>query len=801
MGLDDWTRAVRFAFRGLLRNPAWALAVLMTLALGTGAATSLFSVSYSVLLQPLPFPESDQLVRVYPESSREPGRPAAFSVPDWEDWRDATRTLRHIGLYTTLPSDLVLTGYGDAVELETAYVTSGFFEALAVPAAVGTVLQAGDEEGNNRVVVLSDGVWRRVFGADPGVVGTTLMLKAEPYRVVGVMPPGFGYPDADIGLYTFLSVIPPSSTPFHLRVVRFLDAVGRLSPGATADQARSELASIAAAVAEDHPDTNEGLTGAGVIPLKEAVVADVRPSLLILMAGAGLFLLAALINASGLMWVRQRSRGPEMGVRISMGAGRGHLVRQTLVETGVVAFLGTAGGVGLATLLTGTLVGLAGPALPRASEVAVGGPALAFALVLSLFSCAVAAFLPTRSIGRSTRASIRDRVGPRGGGPIRRAFVGGQVAVATIMVVLAGLMVRSLGEMSRVEPGFEREGRLVAMLNISSTLYPERADYQSFHRRFLEELRAIPGVMAAGSLRYFPTRGVGESYGWSVPGEEPPALQNQAFVLQTSVGLPEALGMRIREGRGLSEQDGEGTPGVLINETLARLAYPGGTAVGRSLLLDDDYPVDIVGVVADVRQRGLGVAPDPTVYMHQDANPRRSMAFVLSTDQDPLLLAGAVRDRLRAIDAGQPLAELTTAEALLSSSLARPRFLAVISSAFGALATLLALVAIGGAVAHAIGGMHREIGIRMALGARPRSVSLKILRAALTPVVLGLVVGALITLALGRFLDGVLFGVAPRDPGTLSITLIGLFSFALIACLVPIRRVNAVDPVTAMRLE
>ena len=246
-GMEAWIGAVRFALRGLTRNPAWGLAVLVTIALGTGAATSLFSVSYSVLFQPLPYPEAEALVRVHPENDREPGRAASFSVPDWEDWRDASSTLQHLGLYTTLPSDLVLTGYGDAVELETAYVTSGFFEALSVPAALGTVLQAADEDGDNRAVVLSDGVWRRVFGADPDVIGATLMLKAEPYRVVGVMPEGFGYPSADVEIYTFLSVIPPSSTPLHLRVVRFLDAVGRLAPGTTPEQAKSELASIAAA--------------------------------------------------------------------------------------------------------------------------------------------------------------------------------------------------------------------------------------------------------------------------------------------------------------------------------------------------------------------------------------------------------------------------------------------------------------------------------------------------------------------------------------------------------------------------
>ena len=342
--MDGWVRAVRFGLRGLVRNRVWALAALVTLALGTGAATSLFSVAYSVLFRPLPYPESDQLVRVYPENEREPGRPAAFSVPDWEDWRDATTTLQDIGLYTTLPSDLVLTGFGDATELETAYVTPGFFEALSVPAALGSVLRAEDEQGDRRAVVLSDGVWRRVFGADPAVVGTTVMLKAEPYRVVGVMPEGFGYPNSDIELYAFLSVIPATSTPFHLRVVRVLDAVARLAPGTTPNQARQELASIASQVARANPDSNEGLTGAGVMPLRESAVADVRPSLLTLMAGAGLFLVAALINLSGLVMVRQISRRSEYGIRRSLGAGRRDLVRQVLAESGVTGGSGNGAG-------------------------------------------------------------------------------------------------------------------------------------------------------------------------------------------------------------------------------------------------------------------------------------------------------------------------------------------------------------------------------------------------------------------------------------------------------------------------
>ena len=530
-------------------------------------------------------------------------------------------------------------------------------------------------------------------------------------------------------------------------------------------------------------------------------MADVRPSLLTLMGGAALFLFGALINVSGLMLVRQLSRAPELGVRTSLGADRSDLNRQILAEAGLVAVLGTGSGVLLATLLTGALVGLAGPALPRASEVSVGAPAAAFGLVLALVTCAAAALLPSRSLEKLVRVSLRSGRGGVGGSRARRRLVEGQVALATIMVILAGLMVRSLSEMSRVDPGFEPSGRLVAGLNISSTLYPERPDYLGFYRRYLEELESIPGVTAVGSLRYFPTQGVGESYNWSVPGEEPPDTRNQVYVLQASVGLPSALGMRVRQGRGLSDEDGEGTPGVVINQTLARLAFGQASAAGRTLLLDDDYPVEVVGVVDDVRQRGLGVDPDPTAYMLQEANPRRSMAFVLSTDQDPLLLAGAVRDRLREMDPGQPLAELTTAEALLSGSLARPRFLAVISSAFGILATLLALVAVGGAVAHVVGGMKREIGIRMALGQEPRSVGMGILKAALAPVAVGLGVGAAITLLLARFLDGVVFGVAPTDPATMSISLLGLFLFAVIACLVPIRRVGAVDPVSAMRAE
>lgn len=794
---------VRLALRGLMRRKAWAGAVLITLALGIGAATGLFSVTYSILSRPLPYPEPDRLVRVHPADPERGATRASFSMPDWEDWRRETTQLAELGLYSTLPSDLTLTGRGDAQELETAYVSSGFFEVLGVDAVLGRVLLPDEERGDNRVVVLSHGVWQRVFGADPGVVGTTVELKSEPYRVVGVMPEGFGFPTGDVELYVFLTTIPASSTPLHLRVVRFLGAVGRLAPGATVEQARSDLSRVAEGLSRRYPDTNESLTAATVVPLRESIVADIRPSLLALMAGAGLFLLAALANVSGLTLVRQLSRTPELAVRESLGAGRGRLMRQAIAEAGVVAVLGTVGGLVVAGGLTRILLRDSAGFLPRAGEVSIDGPVLAFAAILALLATAMTALLPIRALPRSTAAALR---GERDGGATRPVVRGGlvaaQIGLATVVLLVAALMVRSLQEMSRVDPGFDPERRLMAMVNISSTLYPERSDYLGFYRALREELSGIPGVERVGAIRYLPTRGMGEQFDWALPGVEPPSDRLQeTWILQIDEGLPDALGMRVREGRALTQEDAEGTYGVLVNQTLRRAAFGDGPAVGRMLDLDGGLPAEVVGIVDDVRQGGLGEAPEPTVYMHQEGLSRRSMAFVLHTAGDPLSVAGAVRDRLRALDADQPLAELTTADQLLEGSLARPRLLAGVSAAFGLLSTLLALVAAGGAVAHAVGRRTREIGIRVALGERPTAVSARLLAQALVPVGLGVVGGVAVTLSASRFLRGVLFGVAPWDWAAMAAAIGILTFFSLLACFVPARRAGAIDPVTAMRAE
>lgn len=801
--MEGWMGDVTFAMRGLYRRKGWTLAVLTTLAVGTGAATSLFSVSYSVLARPLPYPDPEELVRVYPADVRQGAGRGAFSMPDWEDWRAATRRLEALGLYSTLPSDLVLTGFGDAMELETAYVTSGFFETLDVDAALGRTLRPEEERGDNHVVVLSHSVWQRVFGGDPAIIGRTVDLKAEPYRVVGVMPPGFGYPEEGVELYTFLTVIPPTSTPLHLRVVRFLDAVGRLAPGATREQAQAELSAVALGLADRYPDTNASLTSATVLPLRETLIGRSRPALLALFACAGLLLAAAVFNVAGLTLVRQMDRTKEFAVRAALGAGRGRLVRLSVLETAVVASLGTALGVLVAVGLTRILIRLGGEILPRASEVAVDAPAMLFAGVAALAVTALFSLLPGRSLSRAASGALRVGAGiAHGWDGVRKALVAGQVGLACIILVLGGLLGRSLHSMGNVDPGFDGERRLVATVNISSTLYPERSDYLGFYRRYLDELSSLPGVEAVGSIRYFPTRGVGEQYSWLVPGIEPPPDRIQeAFLLQIDEGLPAALGMRLHEGRFLTRADVEGSPRIVINRTLADQAFPGESPVGRTLLVDDDFSTEVVGVVEDVRQRGLGVEPDPTIYMAQGANPRRSMSFVLRTSGDPLSAAGGVRERLRELDPRQPLAEVTTAQQVLSASLSRPRFLAAVSGAFGVVATLLALVAVGGAVAHAVGRRTREIGIRVALGERPGSVSLRMLRSAMVPALAGMGGGLAVALVSGRLIRSVLFGIAPHDWVAVGGAVSALVVASLVASLLPARRAGSVDPVSAMKIE
>lgn len=544
--------------RQLTRRPALSLAAVLTLALGIGATTSMFSVVNGVLLAALPYPDPDRLVRLYhanPERGTDRG---ALSVPDLEDWARSARSFEAMAVYSDLPSGPLFTSGDEPLELRTTYVSDQFFTTLGVPAALGTGLVPEAEARDNRVVVFSHGFWQSALGGDPAIVGGTVTLDDEPYRVAGVMPADFDYPHGDVQAWLFLSVIPPSSIPLHLREVRFLEAVGRLRDGITTERAQAELSAVSRALALEFPDENEGLTAARLVPLRETITRGVSRPLLVLLLGVSAVLLIACVNVASLLLSRGVERMREVALRSALGADRKRILRQFVTEALVLAAVGGFLGVGVAVLLHGTLTHQLGGLLPKVTAIRLDGTVLSFAAVTTtlsalLFGAAPAVAVTAGAPVRHLHDGGRGASAGRGSRRIWSVLVATEVALALVLVIASGLLLRSLWALQRVDPGLDAD-RLVALtLTFNDSRYPERPAYLEAYTRTLERLSAVPGVLGVGSIRYAPTHLPGEEVGFRIVGRQAPdGSRPSARLLQVSPGFFSVVGAGIEAGRELT---------------------------------------------------------------------------------------------------------------------------------------------------------------------------------------------------------------------------------------------------------
>jgi predicted permease len=799
---------VRLTLRKLARAPGFTLVVLLTLALGIGANTAIFTLVDGILLRPLPFPRPDRLVRVYQTAPDRGAMRGSLSLPDGWDWGQRAHLLESLGLYSTMPSGLVFTGGQQARELKTAYVSGGFFPTLGVPALHGRTLRPDEERGDNRVVVLSYDYWVRELGADPAVVGRTLDMEGSAFRVSGVMPPHFAFPRPDVEVWTFLTVIPSSSIPLEVRSVRLLNAVARLAPGASLAEARDELSAVARGVQEEFRPGSPESVGADLVPLRQAMVGDTRTALLVLLGAVGLILVIACANVASLLLARGIGRAQEMALRVALGARRVQLVRQLITESIVLGLAGGVLGLLLAAVGVRAFVARNAGLLPRTWELGIRWEVLLFALGVSLVAAVAFGLLPAiaASVTDPSRGlkEGRSRGSTEGGRHrLRQTMVTAQVAVAVVLLVGAGLMARSLARINNVDPGFRARGLLGVTITLSDALYHEDAAFSTAYHTLLDRLRALPGVQGAASIRYLPMQGSGEQLEYTVPGKAPPAAgqEPRAWTLQASDGLFRVMGIPLVSGRTFSTDDREGSqPVAVINETLARQAFGSTDAAGRSLSWwGEDRR--IVGVVGDVHQVSLRDAPAPTIYLPQDQVFRSAMTFVLRTTGNPLRLAGSVRSVVRELDPGQPITAMVDVAEVVGGSTARSRFLALLLGAFALLAFMLAALGVYGVVAHLVARQTHEIGIRMALGSHPAATTALILRRSMTPVAAGLVAGILLALVLTRSVQGLLFRVATTDPVSYILAGSLLAAAALAATVIPVRRALRIDPGDLLRRE
>ncbi len=797
--MDTLLQDLRFGLRMLLRQPAFTTLVVLTLALGIGANTAIFSVVDGVLLRPLPYPAPERLAMVWGKHASI-GRETA-SMPDFLDWREGTPSFANLAAFHF--AALNRTGEGEPERLIAMRATANFFQTLGVTLAKGRGFEVGeDRRGANSVAVLSHGYWTRHFGANPAVLGRSLTLDGVPHTIIGVAPEGFRLvQDAELW-------VPLATDQEQGRRADFLRVIGRLAPGATLERAQAELTSVMQRLEQQYPNTNARWT-AEAVSLREELVGDSRPALLVFMGAVGLVLLIACANVANLMLARAARRQRELAVRAALGASSGRLVRQLLTESVLLALMG--GGLGLLLAVWGidalrvARLGL----IPSHVEPGIDGRVLAFTLVLSvvtgmLFGLAPALRLPDKALDHTLRAGARGLTGGLGLRQLRGILVLAEVAIALVLLVGAALLLRSFERLQRVEPGFQPEGVLTVRLSLPRTKYPDDARLEAFSGQLEERVRAAPGVRSAALASTVPLGAGAGTYDFSIEGRPlaDPGLVQDTETFSVSPGYFPTLGIPLKAGRLLESGDGASAPGVaVISEAMARRFWPGQEPLGARLSLDGERWFTVVGVVGDVRNATLAKEPYPQLYLPFAQMPMSSMYLAVRAAGEPRALVGTLRREVAALDAELPLADIRTMDERLSRSVEQPRVNVLLLGGFAGVALLLAGLGIYGVISQSVAQRTREIGIRMALGARPGDVLRLMIHQGMTPALVGIVLG-LVAAGLGsRVLASLLYGVSATDPLSFATVPLFLAAVAFFAAWLPARRATRVDPTEALRQE
>ena len=804
--MSYFVQDLRHAARQLRRRPGFTLVALLALGLGIGANTAIFSVVNAVLLRPLPFDEPQHLV-VLNEVETARGAKDQAAADNFRDWRAQTRTLA--GLVAWNYWGLSLTGDGEPTDILTIRASAELFRLLGVEPLLGRTFTADEEQpGRDRVVILSHAMWMQRFGGDRGIAGRTIMLDEETYQVIGVMPQGFQFPDnAEVGMWA-----PLAFKFFELRTrnQRMFNVVGRLADGVTLEQARAELDGIAARLAREHPRTNSGW-GITVEPAHAVATASSRQALVILLAAVGFVLLIACANVGNLFLARAADRERELAVRLALGAGRGRLVRQLLAESLVVGALGGLAGLVLALWGVDVVMALEPGQLPSWNAVGVDLTVLAFTAALAIGTALLAGLLPAlvttshdlhgalKEGGKATAGARRRR--------LRNGLVVAEVALALVLLVGAGLMVRSLRAVQALDPGFRPDGLLAATIYLADNRYPEDHQQAEFFGALLERAAGLPGVTAAGAVTTLPmsAHGIDHDMPVFVEGREaPPNQEPQADFRIASPGYFEAMEIPLVRGRSFTERDRSDAPVVaVVNRVFAdRLLDPTKDALGQRIRYGrgGDW-IEIVGIVGQVRHKGLDAEPQPEMFVSYRQLQYGSMTVVLRAAGNPLALVEPFKRAVFGLDPLQPIANLDTVQELIAGSLAQRRFHAILFLVFAGLALTLAGIGIYGVISYSVSQRTREIGVRMALGARERDVLREVVGTGLRLTALGIAIGLGGALLVTRGLQGLLYGVSPADPLTFVAVPVALLLVAAAACIVPARRASRVDPMVALRSE
>ena len=802
---------IRYALRTLRNNPGFTAVAILTLALGIGANTAIFSVINAVLLRPLPFTAPEQLCIV---TEQLPSLPLVGpSYQNFQDFRDRAKSFS--AMSATRITTLTLTGAGEPERLAAQMTSASMFPLLGVNASLGrTFAQEEDRAGGTQVAVLSYGFWRRRFAGSQDVLGKSITLDNKSYTVIGVLPADYQLlvpSDVYVPFEPWARTLPDDRN-WHPGIT----AVARLRPDATMTQAQSEMKIIAANLAKEYPiyDTDMGVD---VASMRDRLVSNIRPALLVILGAVGLVLLIACGNIANLLLARATSRRQEIAVRTAMGASRSRIVRQLLTESGLLALLGAAAGVLLASGSIAWLLRIGGSAVPRISPVTVDWRVLLFAAVLAVLSGVLFGLAPAFQIARLDLRSVlneasRGSTGSRAQRHVRSFLIVAEVGLALFLLVGAGLLLRSFERLSSQLPGFRPENLLVADIPLSPNAYPNSVERMQFFDRLLEKLRAAPGVRSAGAASTLPVTGTGSAIHFNIEGRAPKSPHDYVIMgyRPVTAGYLETLGVPLVHGRFITESDTERAPFVVvINQAAARQYFPDGDPLGKHLQLgatpDTAVPwMEVVGIVGDLKQ---DLAGDPKAEMYVPVRqgdsilPEFALSVVLRTERDPLSEASALRTVVRDINPDQPVVRIRSMEENISGSVSAPRFRATLLAIFAGSALVLAIVGLYGLMVYTVNQRVHEIGIRMTLGAGRGDVLRIVLAQALKLAVSGVSVGVLASLAFGRILSGFLYGVSPTDPFTILGVAALLIFVALLASYLPARRAMRVDPMVALRYE
>lgn len=812
--METLIQDLRYALRMMVKVPGFTAVAVLTLALGIGANTAIFTVVHALLLRPLPYGDADRLVRIYDANQERGVERGVFSPQDLDDLRNSQTAFQDVAAFSFFPGNSggTLIGVGQPHYISAADVSGNFFSTLQASAALGrTLLPRDDVKGQGLEIVLSYGFWQRQFGGDPNVIGRTVTVDSltsgrTGFTIVGVMPPEFHYPSPEVEAWAPLSTVTDDMVP-HQRGIRWMSALGRLKPGVALQQAQVDTSLRLKQLENAYPTTNAGWGSSTVISLRDSIVGNVRPALLVLFGVVALVMLIACANIANLLLARGTSRTREIAVRSAFGAERRRLVRQLLTESLLMAMLGSAAGLLLALGMLRGLLALSAGTIPNSETIAIDPVAILFCVGAALVVWPLFALLPA---WKSSSTNIVDALkeGARGAssGPqrtgMREMLVVGEIAMAAMLLVGSGLLLNSLWRLVHVDPGFRADRVLSLHLTVPAQMFTKEGRDEQYRNEMIDSVARVPGVLAVGGGKDVPLNGSGEPYEFGItPFSERGPIRPSAGVYIVTPGYFQALQIPLKSGRTFTRADDvEKRNVVVVNDSMARKIWGGEYPVGKVLYMGT-HAIEVIGVVADVRNETLSGEARDTIYIPTRLAPRSSFNLFIRTNADPLRSVTAIRQAIWSVDKDQAVSDIATMQQVVSEHVAQPRFFTILLSVFGALAITLAAIGAYGVISYSVRERTQEFGIRMALGADRGQVLGLVLKRAMRLVAMGLgfgLIGALITT---RFLSTLLFGVKPMDLATFIAASILLLGIALLASYVPARWATRVNPAVALRNE